>query len=101
VTKFARARRLDDSVVEEVELERPVRRHPDDGSSTQRIPFKQLRELVVAMVDDDDDWASEWETELKPTTYQPRQRRPPPPPKRAAPRLSTLDELIASLRAAR
>lgn len=106
VSKFARARRLDDSVVEEIaelaQPDKPVHRHPNESFSTQRIPFPQLRDLVVSMLEDDDDWASEWESEIKPTTYVPRKRRPPPPPpKRAAQRLGTLDELIASLRTGR
>jgi hypothetical protein len=78
-------------------------RHPDDDADTQRMPFQQLRALVVQIIRGDDDVDPESEFDAQPTTYQPKPARriPPPPPPRKAPRLSTLDELIASLRADR
>jgi hypothetical protein len=50
------------------------------------MPFEQLRALVLALVEADDDPANECEFEALPTTYAPNR-----------PRVSTLDQLIASL----
>ena len=67
---------------------RPPQPHPDADRDTRRMPFDQLRSLVVSLidpnaVDDDGDPVAEFETQ--PTTCLP------------GPRTSTLDQLIASL----
>ena len=67
---------------------RPPQPHPDADRDTRRMPFEQLRSLVVSLIetdagDDDGDPVAEFETQ--PTTCLP------------GPRTSTLDQLIASL----
>ena len=71
------------------------------------MPFAQLRALVISVIGGgepppDDEFEREFDA--APTTYRPSgvqrlPRKPPPPPpaKQATPRMSTLDELIASL----
>ena len=82
--------------------------HPDENRQTVRMPFAQLRELVIALIDppaplgvvpegsldldalafeDEDDIDAEREFESQPTTYALNR-----------PRVSTLDQLIAALR---
>jgi hypothetical protein len=58
--------------------------HPDAARTTRRMPFHQLRSLVLALVEAEDDAVSEFES--MPTTHRP-----------STPRVSTLDEVIASL----
>jgi hypothetical protein len=77
---------------------RPAQPHPDADRDTRRMPFQQLRALVVSLIEPDadpdaevdagpdteiDDPVAEFDT--MPTTCLP------------APRTSTLDQLIASL----
>ena len=66
---------------------RPPQPHPDADRNTRRMPFEQLRTLVVSLIDSDaaadDDPTAEFETQ--PTTCLP------------GPRTSTLDQLIAAL----
>jgi hypothetical protein len=50
------------------------------------MPFEQLRALVVALLEPDDDAATEFDT-------QPTHRASPPDPAR----VSTLDQVIAAL----
>lgn len=71
-------------------MERPPAPHPDASRVTLRMPFAQLRALVVSSlaepeVDDDADPAAEFEERA--TTYRPL--RPA--------RVTTLDDVIASL----
>jgi hypothetical protein len=61
---------------------RPPRPHPDAERDTRRMPYQQLRTLVVSLIDDDDPAA---EFDAMPTTCLP------------GPRTSTLDQLIAAL----
>jgi Fe-S-cluster formation regulator IscX/YfhJ len=70
VSKFGRARR-------EVVV------HPDSDRETQRIPFLQLRDMVMALMEDDEDPAREFD--VQPTTYRPQRR------------LDTIDALIEAL----
>ena len=69
---------------------RPPLPHPDAGRATRRMPFEQLRALVITLTEpdpdpapapSDDDPAAEFE--MRPTT--------------CLPRTSTLDQLIAAL----
>jgi hypothetical protein len=60
-------------------------RHPDADRPTVRIPFDQLRALVISLIEEDLETA-ELEFETQPTTYALNR-----------PRVSTLDALIASL----
>lgn len=73
----------------DVSQSRTPRAHPDAQRITRRMPFGQLRALIVSLLDD--------------TLGE--DPGPPPPPAplrtRATPRASTLDDLIASLRADR
>ena len=62
---------------------RPPQAHPDAGRDTRRMPFEQLRTLVVSLIDADDDPVAEFDA--MPTTCLP------------GPRTSTLDQLIAAL----
>jgi len=70
VSKFGRARRA--AVV-----------HPDSERETQRIPFLQLRDMVMALVEADDDPVREFD--IQPTTCRPQRR------------LETIDALIEAL----
>lgn len=70
MSKFGRARR--EGVV----------RHPDSDRETQRIPFLQLREMVMSLMEDDDPVR---EFDVQPTTYRPQRR------------LDTIDALIEAL----
>jgi len=83
VTKHPRASRVEGS--------RPPTRtpqpHPDAGRTTRRMPFEQLRALVVELLEPDDEAVDEFDTQ--PTTHRPSQP--------GLPRVSTLDQLIASL----
>jgi hypothetical protein len=66
--------------------------HPHAARETRRIPFEQLRQLVVSLIEpepapppgSDDDPVAEFDTQA--TTCRP------------GPRTSTLDQLIAFLR---
>jgi hypothetical protein len=86
VTRYGRARKVEGSVVQT----RPPQPHPDAGRDTRRMPFEQLRSLVVSLIStesgDDGDPVAEFETQQ--TTCLP------------GPRTSTLDQLIAWLKAA-
>lgn len=83
-SRYGRARKIEGS--QGPPLERPVAPHPDARRPTQRIPFAQLRALVVRSLDDDEaDPASEFEERA--TTYRPLKPA----------RVSTLDDVIASL----
>jgi hypothetical protein len=63
---------------------RPPQPHPDANRDTRRMPFEQLRTLVVSLIEDgDDDPVAEFDA--MPTTCLP------------GPRTSTLDQLIAAL----
>jgi hypothetical protein len=66
---------------------RPPQPHPDANRDTRRMPFEQLRTLVVSLIEpesaDDDDPVAEFDAQ--PTTCLP------------GPRTSTLDQLIAAL----
>lgn len=66
---------------------RPPQPHPDADRDTRRMPFEQLRTLVVSLIEpepvEDDDPVAEFDT--RPTTCLP------------GPRTSTLDQLIAAL----
>lgn len=65
---------------------RPPRHHPDADRDTRRMPFEQLRTLVVSLIEpdpDEDDPVAEFDSQ--PTTCLP------------GPRTSTLDQLIAAL----
>ncbi|HEV7557426.1 MAG TPA: hypothetical protein VGO00_18290 [Kofleriaceae bacterium] len=59
-------------------------RHPDCDRETQRIPFLQLREMVMSLMQDDDDDPVR-EFDVQPTTYRPQRR------------LETIDALIEAL----
>lgn len=63
-----------------------MREHPDASRPTRRMPFEQLRSLVVSLVEaEEDDPVNEFETQV--TTFQPKART------------STLDDLVAWLKA--
>ncbi|MEO7730164.1 MAG: hypothetical protein ABIY55_04270 [Kofleriaceae bacterium] len=98
VNRFGRARRVEESQARA--FERPPSIHPDASRPTRRMPFDQLRTLVIAVIEDrdearagardragteDDDPAAEFETQ--PTTYRPTRRA----------RATTLDDVIESL----
>lgn len=84
--RYGRARRLERSSGPPVE--RPPAAHPDASRVTLRMPFAQLRALVVSSLDEPDDDADPVaEFEERATTYRPL--RPA--------RVSTLDDVIASL----
>jgi hypothetical protein len=89
--KFGRARRAEGSQAQ-VPTRAPVT-HPDAARATRRMPYEQLRQLVVMLIEPDEpdpedgDPASEFESQ--PTMCLPR-----------PPRTNTLDELIAALRSA-
>lgn len=82
VNKHPRARRAEGS--------RPPPRtplpHPDADRATRRMPFEQLRALVVSLLEPDDDAVSEFEAE---PTHRASQLTPS--------RVSTLDQVIALL----
>lgn len=62
--------------------------HPDAGRATRRMPFDQLRALVLAVIEAEaDDGDPVAELEAKPTTYRPTCRA----------RTTTLDDVIHSL----
>jgi hypothetical protein len=65
---------------------RPILRHPHADRTTQRMPFAQLRELVIAAMDDEAREAAREFDEAAQTTF-----RPP------VSRTATIDALIASL----
>jgi hypothetical protein len=83
VTRYGRAQKVEGSVVRA----RPPQPHPDANRDTRRMPFEQLRTLVVSLIEpesaDDDDPVAEFDTQ--PTVCLP------------GPRTSTLDQLIAAL----
>lgn len=100
MTRYGRATRVEGSVVQ-ARLPQP---HPDAERATKRMPYEQLRSLVVSLIDaelvdvdelvdqtnpagDDDPDAAvrEFEFETQRTTCLP------------GPRTSTLDQLIAAL----
>lgn len=86
VNRFGRAKRISGS--QAAALDRAPLPHPDAARPTRRMPFDQLRALVTAVIeaeDEDGDPVAEFET--RPTTYRPT--RPS--------RVSTLDEVIESL----
>jgi hypothetical protein len=81
--------------------------HPDANQTTARMPFAQLRSLVLALIDadppapaapgddnDDDPDAAVREFDMQPTTYR-------PPPRSAVPKASTrfpsLDTALSEL----
>jgi hypothetical protein len=78
--------------------------HPDANQATRRIPFAQLRGLVLALIasdaearpadDDADEAVREFDTQ--PTTYRPP-CPPPAPPKGPPSRLPTLDTALSEL----
>ena len=61
--------------------------HPDSGRTTLRMPYAQLRALVVALIEEEEAEQAVAEFEAKPTTYRPI----------GPSRTSTLDDVIASL----
>ncbi|MEO7729653.1 MAG: hypothetical protein ABIY55_01675 [Kofleriaceae bacterium] len=69
-------------------MERPPLPYPDASRPTLRMPFDQLRALVLAVIEaEDEDGDPVAEFEAKPTTYRPT--RPA--------RTTTLDDVIESL----
>jgi hypothetical protein len=87
VNKHPRARRAEGSRPPT----RPPQPHPDEGRPTRRMPFEQLRALVVSLLepDSDADAAADNEFDTQPTTHRPSQSN--------LSRVSTLDQVIASL----
>lgn len=83
VKRFDRARKVAGSHAPE----RSPLPHPDAGRTTRRMPFDELRALVVAVIEaEDEDGDPVAEFEAKPTTCRPT---------RAA--RTTIDEVIESL----
>jgi hypothetical protein len=99
VTKFGRARREN------------ILRHPDSERVTRRIPFLQLRDMVMALIEDDepsysnsvqaeirelDDAVREFDETVSPSEIA-REFDAAPTTYRPAPRLDTIDALIDAL----
>jgi hypothetical protein len=82
MVRYGRARRIEGS-----QAARPPIPHPDAGRVTLRMPFAQLRSLVVSSIRDEDSEDIAAEFEERATTYRPV----------CPARVSTLDDLIASL----
>lgn len=82
MVRYGRARRIEGSQVTRAPIS-----HPDAGRPTQRMPFGQLRALVVSSIRDEDPEDVAAEFEERATTYRPV--RPA--------RVTTLDDVIASL----
>ena len=76
-------------------------RHPDADLPTRRIPFAQLRALVLSLIeppDGSEDVVKEFD--LQPTTYRAARGSLPAPEFPSEPRVGTLDALVAELKRA-
>ena len=60
-----------------------MHRHPDSDRPTLRIPFAELRTLVMSLIDPIEGAETRTQDfEMQPTTYRPRARGTPPAPLR-------------------
>jgi len=94
VNKLDHVLRQDDLSQSAQDPARRLHPHPDSDRPTRRISFEELRSLILALIEPEDDAVREFEAE--PTTHL-RHRRTTPTPPRPHARQSTLDALIEEL----